>query len=101
MCIGTPMQIIALEQGSAVCAGRGQQQRVDLALIGDNAIGAWVLVHRGVALRQLSPEEASQTLAALDALDAVLAGDVDFDRYFTDLANREPALPAHLRKENP
>ena len=101
MCIATPMQIVAAEAGAAVCVARGQRQRVDLALVGDEAVGAWVLVHRGVALRQISPEEANQTLAALDALAAVLSGDGDIDRHFADLAHREPTLPPHLRKGVP
>lgn len=95
------MRIIALEPGGALCAGRGQQQRVDFALIGEEAVGAWVLVHRGVALRRMSPEDAAQTLAALDALDAVLSGEGDVDKYFADLTDREPTLPPHLRKETP
>lgn len=95
------MRVVALEAGAALCAGRGQQQRVDLALIGDQAVGSWLLVHRGMALRRISPEEAAQTLAALDALAAVLSGDADVDQYFADLANREPTLPPHLRKETP
>lgn len=99
MCIGTPMQIVALESSHAVCGVRGRSERVDLALVGDQAVGAWVLVHCGMALRAISPDEAEQTLAALDALDAVLAGEGDVDRFFTDLTSREPTLPAHLRKE--
>jgi hypothetical protein len=38
-------------------------------------------------------EEAAQTTAALDALDAVLAGAGDVDAFFADLVEREPQLP--------
>ena len=32
-----------------------------------------------------------------DALDAVLAGSDDVDRFFADLVGREPQLPPHLK----
>ena len=47
----------------------------------------------------LSEQRARDISSALDALDAALAGETDFDRHFADLVNREPELPEHLRKE--
>ncbi len=44
----------------------------------------------------LTPDEARQINGALDALDAVLAGEADVDAFFPDLVDREPALPEHL-----
>jgi hydrogenase expression/formation protein HypC len=47
----------------------------------------------------LSEDEAHQTSAALDALDAAFRGESDVDAFFADLVDLEPTLPAHLRKQ--
>ncbi|MDO8419034.1 MAG: HypC/HybG/HupF family hydrogenase formation chaperone [Rubrivivax sp.] len=97
MCIGTPMKIIRCEDGMATATGRGQSERLNMLMVGDLAPGTWVLAFQGAALRILSPEDAAQTDAALDALAAVLAGGSDTDAHFRDLVDREPQLPAHLQ----
>jgi hydrogenase expression/formation protein HypC len=97
MCIGVPMQLISREPGHALGEGRGRRETLDLMLVGDQAIGTWVLAFHGAAVRVLSAVEARQTNAALDALEAVLAGDGDVDAHFADLVDREPALPEHLK----
>jgi hydrogenase expression/formation protein HypC len=91
------MQIISGGSGRALCEGRGQREMLDLMLVGDPPIGTWLLAFRGAAVRVLSADEARQTNGALDALEAVLAGEVDVDAHFADLVDREPALPDHLR----
>jgi len=101
MCIGIPMQVIAMVGDRALCEGRGERQQLDCMLVGDTPAGTWVLAFRGTAMRILSPREANETNAALDALSAVLAGDGDVDRHFADLVGREPVLPAHLRGDLP
>ena len=100
MCIGVPMRIVSSAGETALCEGRGQRQQLDLMLLGAVPAGTWVLAFRGAALRVLAPKEAQEINGALDALDAVLAGDADVDAFFPDLAHREPALPEHL-KGNP
>jgi hydrogenase expression/formation protein HypC len=90
------MRIVAAEGGAALCEGRGVQERIDTRLLGEQPDGTWILAYRGSAVRVMTPEEAAQTTAALDALDAVLAGEVDFDAFFADLVDREPQLPPHL-----
>ena len=97
MCIGVPMQLLSRGTGRVLCEGRGQRETLDLMLVGDQPMGTWVLAFRGAALRVLSPDEARQTNGALDALEAVLAGDSDVDAHFADLVDREPALPDHLK----
>lgn len=98
MCIGVPMRVLAVDGGMALCAGRGRQERVNVLLVGEPAPGEWVLAFQGSAVRLLSAEEAARTDAALDSLEAALAGDVDLDAYFADLTERTPQLPAHLRE---
>lgn len=98
MCIGTPMQVIAVAAGRAVCEGRGERCELDCALIGTPEPGAWVLSFRGAAVRLMTLQEAAQANGALDALAAVLAGQPLADEHFADLTGREPELPLHLRK---
>ena len=97
MCIGVPMRLLESGHGRALCEGRGQRERLDLMLVGEQPMGTWVLAFRGAALRVLSADDARETNAALDALEAVLAGDSDVDAHFADLVDREPTLPDHLK----
>jgi len=103
MCIGWPMQVIAGDGAGtfAVCESRGTRKRVDMLLVGELPPGTWVLEFHGAARRVLRADEAMQTLDALTALDAVLNSEDErevIDAMFADLVEREPQLPAHLRK---
>lgn len=103
MCIGLPMQVVQGDgRGTfALCESRSVRKRVDVLLVGELPAGTWVLEFHGAARRVLSEDEALQTLAALDALDAALRGETDpaaLDAGFADLVGREPQLPEHLRK---
>jgi len=99
MCLGIPMRVTAVEEAAAWCEGRGERLRVDTRLVEAPAIGDWLLVFHATARERLSEERAADISSALAALDAALAGETDLDRHFADLANREPELPEHLRKE--
>jgi hydrogenase expression/formation protein HypC len=91
------MRVVETGSGTAVCERRGERTRLDTLLVGDVAPGDWLLAFQGSAVRALTAAEAAETDAALDALDAVLAGADDVSRHFADLVDREPELPAHLR----
>jgi hydrogenase expression/formation protein HypC len=99
MCIGIPMRVLSAGEGCALCERRGERSTLNMLLIGDVAPGDYVLAFQGSAVRVLTPEEAAQTDAALDALQAALDGADDITRHFADLVGREPELPAHLRGE--
>jgi hydrogenase expression/formation protein HypC len=99
MCVGIPMQVLEITGPSASCEGRGERMSVDIRLVDVPAPGDWLLVFHGVAREALSEQRARDITSALDALNAALAGETDFDRHFADLVNREPELPEHLRKE--
>jgi hydrogenase expression/formation protein HypC len=99
MCVGIPMQVLEIDGPCASCEGRGERLSVDIRLVDVPAPGDWLLVFHGVAREALSEQRARDITSALDALDAALAGETDFDRHFADLVNREPELPEHLRKE--
>ena len=99
MCIGVPMQVVeAAGTGAAWCMGRQGRQLVDLALVGAQPPGTWLLTFAGAAREVMDPQAAARTDAALDALEAILAGDTStVDDAFADLIAREPELPEHLR----
>jgi hydrogenase expression/formation protein HypC len=99
MCIGIPMQVIDPEGvGAAWCIGRDGRQLVDMALVGPQVPGTWILAFAGAAREVMTPEAAARTDAAIDALAAALRGDTaSIDHAFADLVNREPQLPDHLR----
>ena len=91
MCIGIPMQVIDIGTGRPWCEGRGRRQQLDMMLVGDAPLGTWVLAFQGSALRVMSADEAARTNDALDALEAVLAGESNLDAYFADLAGPDRA----------
>lgn len=97
MCLGTPMQVVAVEEHHAWCEADGQRERLDMALLGPQPVGTWVLAFQGAARQVMGDEEAAQARAGRGALAAVLAGGTNVDAFFADLVNRRPQLPAHLR----
>lgn len=79
MCIGIPMQVQRVEPGHALCAGRGEMRRVRTALVGEVAIGEWLLVFIDSAQERIGADRAREIDAALDLLQAVMNGNVDTD----------------------
>jgi len=79
MCIGTPMRVIESWHGGALAAGRGRAERIDTRLVGDEACapGAWLLVFQGAAREPLDPTRAAEIDAALDLLEAAMAGNAE------------------------
>ena len=96
MCLGLPMRVVSTDGFSAVVEGRGERRAVSLVLVGAQPVGTPLLVHVDSAVRVLEEGELPLLEQALDGLDAALSGDA-VDRYFPDLARREPQLPPHLR----
>ena len=98
MCIGIPMQVTEGGDHHAWCAGPDGRVLIDLALVGPQAPGAWLLTFMGAAREVLDSETAARITAALDGLLAALAGDTArIDAAFADLVGRTPQLPEHLR----
>ena len=98
MCLGIPMQVLESGEFFARCIGRHGEARIDLLLVGEQPAGTWLLTFLGAAREIIDAERAAAIDAALAALAAVGRGETDFDAFFADL-NREPQLPAFLRKE--
>jgi hydrogenase expression/formation protein HypC len=104
MCLGLPLQVVALDAaGNALCAtgeqGAQAQRRVATTLLDEPPQpGDWLLVHVDVAVRALPPAEARQIGDALRAVDAAAAGE-PWEHLLADLIEREPELPPHLRHQ--
>ena len=97
MCIGTPMQVVAAEPHHAWCEADGQRERLDMALVGAQPLGTWVLAFNGSARQVMGAAEAHQARAGRRALAEVLNGGADVDAFFADLVGRTPQLPEHLK----
>lgn len=97
MCLGLPMRVVECNGYVAQCEGRGGPRRIDLALVGEQAPGTWLLCFIDAAREVIDADTAARVNAALDGLEAVLAGETDISAHFADLIDRVPELPPHLR----
>lgn len=75
MCIGLPMTVLATEPGHATCLWRGEQRRVDTALVGDCRPGDRLLVFIDSARERLEADRADEIEATLDLLALAFGGD--------------------------
>lgn len=74
MCIGIPMQVLSIAPGHAQVWGRGEQRRINTALVGPLQAGDWVLVFLDTAREHISPERADEVNAVLDLVAGSLIG---------------------------
>lgn len=100
MCLGIPVQIVESGDYYARCRGRNGNCVVDLSLVGAQPVGTWLLSFLDAAREVIPAARAVAINAALDALDAVQAGETDVSAFFADL-DREPQLPDFLRTQKP
>jgi hydrogenase assembly chaperone HypC/HupF len=101
MCVGLPMQIVETRGRHALARFGAETREIDLALVGPQAVGAWVLVFLDAAREVITAEQAQKTHDALKAVALVMAGETSMDHLFADLVDREPQLPEHLRSALP
>ena len=97
MCIGIPMRVVESGPFWAWCVDDGDRQKVDMRLVGPQPPGAWVLVFHGAAREAMGEARALRIRDALRALGEAAAGR-RVDDLFADLVEREPQLPAFLKK---
>ncbi len=76
MCLGIPMQIVAIDGYSARCSAKGVTREVSLFLLQEEplAIGDHVIVHVGYAIQKLTEQEARSTWELLDQVLAAETG---------------------------
>jgi hydrogenase expression/formation protein HypC len=71
------MRVLEAWSDGAIADGRGRAERVDTRLVGPCAAGDWLLVFQGAARERLDAQRAAEIDAALDLLEAAMAGDLD------------------------
>ncbi len=74
MCLAVPGQVVEwLERNppfsTAAVEFGGVRRRVSMECVPDAQLGDYVLVHAGIAISQIDPEEAAQVLETLQQLD--------------------------------
>jgi hydrogenase expression/formation protein HypC len=76
MCLGVPMQVQAIDGFAARCEAKGVTREVSLFMLQDEpvAVGEFVLVHVGYALRKISAEEAQSAWELFDEVEAAERG---------------------------
>ena len=63
MCLAIPMKLIEVEEmGIGTAELEGARYEVNLSLVGDAAVGDYVIVHAGFAIETLDREEADARL---------------------------------------
>ncbi|WP_419785004.1 HypC/HybG/HupF family hydrogenase formation chaperone [Pseudodesulfovibrio sp.] len=75
MCLAIPAEIIEISDGVATCkVGEGETtvQASIMLLDEDIALGDYIIIHAGFALRKLDPKEAQETLKILRDMVEVL-----------------------------
>ena len=74
MCLGIPMQVIAVDGYLARCSAQGVERDVSLFLLQDESIatGDFVMVHVGYAIQKMTPQDAR---SAWELFDQVLAAE--------------------------
>ena len=60
MCLGIPMQVIAVDGYLARCSAQGIERDVSLFLLQDEPVanGDFVMVHVGYAIQKMTPQQA-------------------------------------------
>lgn len=61
MCLAVPGRLTAIDGKIGVLDFQGNELRVSLAMTPEAKVGAWLLVHAGMALQEVDPAEARKT----------------------------------------
>jgi hydrogenase expression/formation protein HypC len=96
MCVGIPMQLLAVDGIVGQADDAGRLTLIDLSLVPEARVGDWVLGFLGAARDILPESEALLIRKALAGLSAIMAGG-DAGDAFADLETRAPSLPPHLQ----
>ena len=65
MCLAIPMKIIDINGSIATAEVDGVTRQARLDLLPEVGLGDYILIHAGLAISRLDPEDAAETLALL------------------------------------
>jgi hydrogenase expression/formation protein HypC len=79
MCLGIPMQVVAIDGYQARCAAKGVARDVSLFLLQHEpvTIGDFVMVHVGYAIQKMTAQEARSAWEIYDQMLAAEGADSD------------------------
>lgn len=79
MCLGVPMEVVAVDGYLARCSAKGVEREVSLFLMQDDrpAVGDFVMVHVGYALQKMTSQEARSAWELYDQMLAAEAAQPD------------------------
>ena len=74
MCLGIPMQVVAVDGYTARCEAKGVEREVSLFMLQDEPVapGDYVMIHVGYAIQKMTEEEAR---SAWEIYDEMLAAE--------------------------
>ena len=70
MCLAVPMKVIEIDGPIAQVEEGGVRRPARVDLIDDVKVGDYVIVHAGIAIERLEPEEARETLRLFEEMFA-------------------------------
>lgn len=70
MCLAVPARVVSVEGRLARVEVVGNVRRADLSLVEDVAVGDYVLLHAGFAIRKLERAEAEETLELFRSIES-------------------------------
>ncbi|NGP54379.1 HypC/HybG/HupF family hydrogenase formation chaperone [Thioalkalivibrio sp. XN8] len=70
MCLGIPMQVVAVDGFMARCEAKGVERDVSLFMMQDEpvAVGEYVMVHVGYAIQKMTEQEARSAWEIYDEM---------------------------------
>ena len=77
MCLGIPMEVVAIDGHVARCSAKGVERDVSLFLLQDEppSLGEFVMVHVGYAIQKMTPQDARSAWELYDQMLAAEAGE--------------------------
>ena len=77
MCLGIPMEIVAIDGYRAQCRAKGVEREVSLFLLQEEPVapGDFVMVHVGYAIQKMTHEDARSAWELIDEIDEMLAAE--------------------------
>ena len=72
MCLAVPLKITSIDGKAATGEAAGLSQKLRVDFLPDVQPGDYVMVHAGVAIQKLTPEQAAENLSCIqEAIDAL------------------------------
>ncbi len=62
MCLAIPMKVIEIDGVTAVVEQEGVTRRVRIDFLDEVQLGEYVLIHAGIAIERVRPDDAEETL---------------------------------------